>query len=36
MDLTGSRDLLGQLDDGDVVVDVEFVVVLVGGWRHDW
>lgn len=31
MVLTGSRDALGQLDDGDVVVDRETVVVLVEG-----
>jgi hypothetical protein len=29
--LTGSGDTIGQLDDGDVVVDGESVVVLVEG-----
>jgi hypothetical protein len=28
---TGSRDILGQPDDGDVIVDGEGVVVLVEG-----
>jgi hypothetical protein len=31
LDLTGSRDVLGQPDDGNVVVDIEIVVVLVDG-----
>jgi len=29
--LTGSRENLKQLDDGDVIVDIESVVVLVEG-----
>ena len=29
--LTGSRENLEQLDDGDVIVDIESVVVLVEG-----
>jgi hypothetical protein len=31
MDLTGSRDALGQLEDGDVVVDIKIIIVLVEG-----
>jgi hypothetical protein len=29
--LTGSRENLKQLDDGDVIVDIESVIVLVEG-----